>query len=110
MSTMDLRMHAIRAGDKKYIYSSEKVQELYDLRQDPDEQRNLILDDPETAQFLRESLESVIDLTTGSTQQGSSGLRNDPKMDRLLEKLGYFEGSATNSSSGDGASTKPKDR
>jgi arylsulfatase A-like enzyme len=110
MSTMDLRMHAIRAGDKKYIYSSEKVQELYDLRQDPDEQRNLIREDPETAQLLRKSLESMIDLTTGSTQQGPSGLRRDPKMDRLLEKLGYVEGTATKPSSGDGASTKPKDQ
>jgi arylsulfatase A-like enzyme len=92
MSTHDLRKHAIRLGDHKYIYSTEDDQELYNLITDPREQENLFSKDKEKAVLLRKRLEQIIDLTTGSTQEEASDIRSDPRMKRLLETLGYVEG------------------
>jgi arylsulfatase A-like enzyme len=92
MSTHDLRKHAIRLGDYKFIFSSEEDQELYNLIKDPREQDNLFAKDKEKSALLRKRLEQIIDLTTGSTQEEPSDLRTDERMDSLLKTLGYVEG------------------
>jgi arylsulfatase A-like enzyme len=82
-------LHAIRLGDHKYIRHVQGTEELYDLRADPDEQRNRIDEEPETARSLRQKLESIVDLTTRRTLDQEVDLRLDPEMKQLLEILGY---------------------
>ena len=89
VSTVRLNQHAIRLGDHKYIRDVQGGEELYDLRADPDEQRNLIGEEPERARILRERLESTVDVTGHREPGTASDLRADPEMKRLLEILGY---------------------
>ena len=84
-----MNQHAIRLGDHKYIRDVQGGEELYDLRADPDEQRNLIGEEPERARILRERLESTVDVTGHREPGTASDLRADPEMKRLLEILGY---------------------
>jgi arylsulfatase A-like enzyme len=88
-ATMPRDLHAIRLGDHKYIRHVQGAEELYDLRADPDEQRNRIGEEPATARALRQKLESMVDLRTRRTLNERNDLRVDPEMRRLLEILGY---------------------
>jgi arylsulfatase A-like enzyme len=91
VASLRRNMHAIRLGDYKYILSAQGVEELYDLRADPDEQRNLIGEQPEKARALRHRLESKVDITRRRTFDTRDDLRADPEMKRLLEILGYVD-------------------
>lgn len=88
--TMPRQKHAIRVGDYKYIFNRARPEELYNLRTDPDEQDNLARTERDVAEALRRKLESMVDLASGKTLETKSNLRDDPKMDRLLESLGYI--------------------
>jgi arylsulfatase A-like enzyme len=83
--------HAIRVGSEKYVVSSDGTQELYDLRDDPDEQRNLAVTRPARVAALRRQLEAVVDPTSTDALPADSALRADPEMNELLEALGYLE-------------------
>jgi arylsulfatase A-like enzyme len=92
LATNKRQVHAIRLGDHKYIYNTDGNEELYDLREDPDEQRNLVARQPERASVLRAQLESIVDLEGARAVSEDNRLREDPRMDELLEALGYVEG------------------
>lgn len=89
--TLKRNRHAIRLLDYKYIFNRGSRDELYNLLEDPDEQRNLIRREPEKAGALRAKLESIVDLTAGTTveEEEDNQLRSDPRMDALLRSLGY---------------------
>jgi arylsulfatase A-like enzyme len=89
VATMRRNLHAIRLGDHKYLLQVQGEEELYDLRADPDEQRNRIEEEPAKARALRQKLESMVDLTARRTLNERHDLRMDPEMERLLEILGY---------------------
>jgi len=84
-----VNLHAIRIGDYKYIHSVGEHGELYNLKKDPDEQLNLIVEEREKAHALREILQSMVDLSAGTTIRKNNELRSDPRMDALLRSLGY---------------------
>lgn len=92
---MSRQKHAIRIGDYKYIFNMTLAEELYDLATDPDEQHNLARKKRDVAQALRKKLESMVDLASGKTLETQSHLRDDPKMNRLLDSLGYVGGGDT---------------
>ena len=54
------RLKSIQSADYKYIWASDGRDELYDLRADPDEERNLIGRLPDKARELRRRLEERI--------------------------------------------------
>ena len=89
VATLRRNLHAIRLGDHKYLRHVQGEEELYDLRSDPDEQRNRIDEEPAQARALRQKLDSMVDLTTRRTLDERNDLRMDPEMERLLEILGY---------------------
>jgi len=90
LTTGKRRVHAIRVRGYKYVYNLETGEELYDLAADPDEQRNLAEEQPEKARALRAKLESMIDLRAGLSHRDENRLREDPRMNELLESLGYL--------------------
>ena len=87
--TVQRNKHAIRVRDYKYIYNRNGPEELYNLRTDPDEQRNLVGAERAKASALRAKLESMVDLVGGKTIESDNDLRSDPRMDALLKSLGY---------------------
>ena len=89
VATLRRNLHAIRLGDHKYLRHVQGEEELYDLRSDPDEQRNRIDEEPAQSRALRQKLDSMVDLTTRRTLDERNDLRMDPEMERLLEILGY---------------------
>jgi arylsulfatase A-like enzyme len=92
VATSTRSVHGIRVRDYKYIYNESGGEELYDLRDDPDEQRNLVDEQHDRARALRAKLESMVDLEDGRSIEEDNRLREDPRMDDLLEALGYIEG------------------
>ena len=63
--TMDVRLYmrwlkAFRKGGMKYIWASDRHDELYDLKSDPQEQKNLIAESPEKANELRIEMENFL--------------------------------------------------
>jgi arylsulfatase A-like enzyme len=73
----------------KLIVASDQRHELYDLANDPREQRNLLHAEPETARRLHEEFEQLIE----SLDRGKSGDGPlSPEYLRRLEGLGYAGG------------------
>ncbi|MBK8268530.1 MAG: sulfatase-like hydrolase/transferase [Planctomycetes bacterium] len=88
--TIQRSRHAVRFRDFKYIYNKRGgLEELYDLRSDPDEQHNLASRDPKKTKDMHELLARSVDLIGGKTVAQSSKLSDDPKMKSLIESLGY---------------------
>ena len=86
------RLHAIRVGSYKYILDRRTgAEELYNVEQDPDEQRNLIAQDLGTADALRARLRSIVDESVGELPNGDVVTSDDPRMMELLRSLGYVE-------------------
>ena len=74
-------------GDRwKYIES--KRPELYDLKEDPGERDNLIQNDPQMAQHMRETLAAMTARLAG-TPSVDGKIVLDPESIRRLESLGY---------------------
>jgi arylsulfatase A-like enzyme/Tfp pilus assembly protein PilF len=89
-----------------YIWS--KRPELYDLSSDPDEQRNLIDEEPDRAAVLHEALMSML----GSGEREDPGEEQPPDAETLerLESLGYVGRVATATGTEiDAAAVDPKD-
>jgi arylsulfatase A-like enzyme len=91
LSTQMNDVHAIRVGDLKYILRLPDREELYDLRSDPDEQHNLVASEPEQARALRERLAAFVRPGARGSRPPDNRLREDPRMNELLERLGYAE-------------------
>ena len=91
MATQLRDVHAIRDGDFKFILRVPGgEEELYDLRSDPDEQRNLVAAQPERASALRTRLAPFVRADAEAISPDNR-LRDDPRMNELLEKLGYLD-------------------
>ncbi len=87
--TIQRSKHALRVKDFKYIHNRGGVEELYDLRHDPHEQKNLAKQDVENTRRMREMLLSIVDVNAGRGVVQSNKLREDPRMKALVESLGY---------------------
>ncbi len=107
LTTGKLLVHAIRVLDFKYVYNLETGEELYDLAADPDEQDNLVTEQPEKALALRSMLESMIDLRAGRSRGDENRLREDPRMNELLESLGYLAEDAEEAEPPDASLLRP---
>ena len=85
---------AIRVDDYKYIVSIEGPEELYDLKNDPGETRNLAQKSPLRVAELRRRLRAGVSNARTEPAREANDLRSDPEMNALLEALGYVEGPA----------------
>ncbi|RLE90074.1 MAG: hypothetical protein DRJ49_01075 [Thermoprotei archaeon] len=54
------RLKAIIVGEYKYIWASDGKDELYNLKEDPNEQRNLVEEDPDRVKAMRAFLFKVL--------------------------------------------------
>jgi arylsulfatase A-like enzyme len=82
------RLRAWFEGPYKYIWGSDDRQELYDLDDDPMEQRDLAEDRPETLQAMGESLEAYYG-TLNLCDTPSTAQPVPPEQLELLKGLGY---------------------
>ncbi len=89
VSTAWRDLHAIRSGPYKLILDRDGRAELYDLRSDPEEQRDLGDTERETAAVLRRRLTSLVDLRSGDAIADAPRAELDPGLVELLERLGY---------------------
>jgi len=89
-------------GDWKYIKAPK--QELYNLKQDPREEKNLIQEEKQVAQEKRAKLEDIIQNATSPLIAGKRDLTDEER--ERLRSLGYI--SASEGPSGD--LPDPKDR
>jgi len=80
-------LHAVEEGRWKYVAAP--APELYDLRRDPGERRNVIEEHPEEAARLAARLEAV---AAAGTPAGTVPLDDDARS--ALESLGYATGGA----------------
>jgi arylsulfatase A-like enzyme len=80
----------VRQGAWKYVHKTKP--ELYDVLDDPGEQRNVIASQPERAAQLRERLVEIVSETPSDPAAASTEL--DPEHIRQLESLGYLAGGA----------------
>lgn len=108
--TVNGNRHAIRVEDYKYIYTRKsKTEELFDLRSDPDEQRNLIgtADGRKKADALRQWLERIVDLSTGKAVTRGHAMQSDEEMKKLLDSLGYIDGQISDEEAFNVATSQP---
>ena len=79
-------LKCIRSQDFKYIIGSDREEELYNLAEDPNENRNVIREFPEKAHEFKVLLNT--ELEGRSTKKAKPAF--DDKMKRRLQELGYF--------------------
>ena len=80
---------AVREGRFKYIDGPEEgTRELFDLEADPGERRNLVLEQPQTAEALGALVEGW---RAGRSGPANRPLQISPEERRRLEALGYTE-------------------
>ena len=84
----DRKERAIFAGNLKFISSTTGKRELYDLREDPCETRNLYqADEPRSA-----ALKAMLDDWVKRTAHGERRyVRPDPRVIEQLRSLGYIQ-------------------
>lgn len=89
----DRRLRAIRTSTHKYIWSSNGRHELYDLVADPGETRNLLNEQPDTAESLSRQLHDwLATFTPTETTQGFAVEdAADERVFERLRELGYVE-------------------
>jgi len=82
-------LDGIRYDGYKFVRGRERdLRQLFDLSDDPDEQRNIIDIEPETADRLEMKLEELI--ATNETGTEASSIEERIKMRERLEDLGYL--------------------
>ncbi|WP_135854096.1 sulfatase-like hydrolase/transferase [Halorussus salinus] len=87
ISTFDRALRAVRTPDWKYVEASDGTEELYDLREDPAETRNLVGERPAVADRLRERATDdlgPLEYRSGDETDIEEGTK------RQLEELGYL--------------------
>lgn len=88
-SPYDRTLRSVRSLEHKLIWSSDKKHELYDLKRDPGETRNLVEDLPEKVKELNQVLaEWLGSFTKLAAAQQNSELTSAVK--RKLQALGYL--------------------
>jgi arylsulfatase A-like enzyme len=89
------RQRAIREGNWKLIvydwhwWPFDQV-ELFDLRTDPFEHRNLAREEPQRAKALHATLNGTIAVAAAGVRPPDAA-RIDPELERRLEALGYVD-------------------
>ena len=101
----ELRM--LRDGRFKYIDAPRP--ELYDVRADPAEERDLARVDGARAAHLAGELDAWLVATTEAPADRASRRALDPDEESRLRSLGYLAGAALNSGRSDGSLLDPKD-
>ncbi|MBW2233013.1 MAG: sulfatase-like hydrolase/transferase [Deltaproteobacteria bacterium] len=101
------RLLRVVVGFEKYIEAPRP--ELYDLRSDPDEDRNLIAEDGPRGERYRQVLQDLTALVPGMFPPAADPIELDPEEAGRLRALGYLEASAPASGIG-GSLADPKDR
>jgi len=91
----DLELHGVRTEDYKFTYGPENDElprELYDLRDDSGETRNLAGERPELCDELRELARTFLP-TDGETplDEQSLSAEDEQRVQRHLRELGYIE-------------------
>jgi arylsulfatase A-like enzyme len=87
------RLRALVDARHKYIWASDGRHSLFDLASDPGEELDLIQRDPERASQLDRALAARV-ATFAPCELGAEVVSDDdPTERRLLEELGYIEGS-----------------
>jgi arylsulfatase A-like enzyme/Flp pilus assembly protein TadD len=100
----ELRM--VRDGRFKFVEAPRR--ELYDLRHDPGEERDLAAFDPERAAEMGLTLEAWVRGTTDAAAEVQAARTLDPDEEARLRSLGYLGGDYFKSG-GEGGRTDPKD-
>ncbi len=80
----------ITTANWKYINTTRP--ELYDLKNDPEEQNNLISKEPKRAHLLRENLKITLEQAESRKSGGENNLNADLQTKARLESLGYVAG------------------
>jgi len=103
------QLRSIEQRGLKYIDAPKP--ELYDLRSDPHELRNLMAAREATAHQLRDTLYDVVRRYTPTSGQAAKSTLTDPALEERLRSLGYVAVSAGTFSDASGkALPDPKDR
>jgi len=103
------QLRSIEQRGLKYIDAPKP--ELYDLRSDPHELRNLMATRAATAHQLRDTLYDVVRRYTPASGQAAKSTLTDPALEERLRSLGYVAVSAGTFSDASGkALPDPKDR
>lgn len=83
-------LKAVRTGDAKYVWAPRP--EVYDLRADPGETRNLALEDPARAEALRAELAATMRSILDAAATVSEPTDLDEETAARLRALGYVSG------------------
>ena len=89
-SLYDRQLLSIRSQNYKYIWSSDSKNELYDLTQDPREQRNIITTMPDLAIELENHLFQWYNSFEKSSPEALPEHKIDSEIREQLKGLGYF--------------------
>jgi arylsulfatase A-like enzyme len=93
MTRFDRTLRGIVSAARKYVAPSSGSPELYDLRQDPDETKNLYDPNQETSREAAERLSAWSRAVLAASRGGGPGVRVPGKIDRetvdRLKSLGY---------------------
>lgn len=85
---IDRGCKCIRTLDYKYILTNEK-EELYNIRDDPYEQVNIVADHPKATKSLRRWLEKTVDISYFGPEDFPQADEKDREMLKRLKALGY---------------------
>lgn len=90
-SRYDRSLRTILRGDWKYVWASDGADELYDLKQDPDEEENLAEMHPEKAALMQQKLARWVARVKAEAEGGLHGFKADPVLEKHLKSLGYVQ-------------------
>jgi arylsulfatase A-like enzyme len=86
------KYYGVRASGWKYlIRERDGAEELYDLREDPGELRNLADREGERLAALRESCKTALDRARAAALPRAAGLPDDPETIERLKAIGYLD-------------------
>jgi arylsulfatase A-like enzyme len=90
------RLRTLVAGDHKLIWGSDGRRELYDLKADPLEARNLVEEQPQLAARLETDLDRYFDALQHCTMPALPHHKRQltPEQQELLKGLGYLDDDA----------------
>jgi arylsulfatase A-like enzyme len=82
---------ALRTRDYKYIHNVERDDELFDIRQDPEERENILEREPELAVGFRQHLDTLIHQLNSAYGSDPEEVVADEEMLETLRGLGYVQ-------------------
>jgi arylsulfatase A-like enzyme len=89
LGVIDKSRKCIRTLNYKYILTKGE-EELYNVRDDPYEQRNIVAEYPKMAKSLRIQLEKTVDISYFGPEEFPQANEKDREMLKRLKTLGYF--------------------